>query len=274
MEQRPVGYQLYSARAEAEKNLDAVLGELKAMGYDGVEFAGLYGHTAAEIRALLNKHGLKGISAHVPLAAIEADMDGVLAAYKEIGCEYIAVPYLDDQTRPGTARFASVLRTIYLFGQKCKAADVGLLYHNHDFEFVTISNQYGLDFIYDAVPAELLQAEPDVCWIKYAGLDPVDYVKKYAGRVPIVHLKDYVGQKSDQPPYALIGIETPAPQSDIPFRFTPFGHGSQDASAVVNAGIEAGARWFIVEQDASVERPPLEAARMSIETLKKIGLKA
>ncbi len=273
MEHRPIGYQLYSARAEAEKDLDGVLSALSQMGYDGVEFAGLYGLTAAEIKAKLQKHNLKAVSAHVPLAAIQADMDGVIATYKEIGCEYIAVPYLDDETRPGTPKFASVLRTIYCFGQKCKAAGITLLYHNHDFEFVTVSGEYGLDFIYDAIPADLLNVEPDVCWIKYAGLNPCEYIKKYTGRVPVVHLKDYVGQKSDRPPYALIGIDSPAQDGDIPFRFTPFGHGSQDAPAVAEAGIAAGAKWFIVEQDESVERTPLEAAQMSIDTLKKIGLK-
>ncbi len=34
MEKRPVAYQLYSAREEAEKNLDAVLGAVKRMGYE------------------------------------------------------------------------------------------------------------------------------------------------------------------------------------------------------------------------------------------------
>jgi len=42
---------------------------------------------------------------------------------------------------------------------------------------------------------------------------------------------------------------------------------------VVEAGIESGAKWFIIEQDESVGRTPLEAAEMSIGTLKKIGLK-
>ena len=46
MEKRPVAYQIYSARDEAAKDLNAVLAALKEMGYDGVEFAGFYGHSA------------------------------------------------------------------------------------------------------------------------------------------------------------------------------------------------------------------------------------
>ena len=57
------------------------------------------------------------------------------------------------------------------------------------------------------------------------------------------------------------------------FEFRPVGHGCQNVAEVVEASIEAGAKWFVVEQDLSVGRTPLEAAQMSIDTLKKIGLK-
>ncbi len=43
MEKRPVAYQLYSVRKEAEKNLSGVLGTLKELGCCGVEFAGFMG---------------------------------------------------------------------------------------------------------------------------------------------------------------------------------------------------------------------------------------
>ena len=42
--------------------------------------------------------------------------------------------------------------------------------------------------------------------------------------------------------------------------------------AIVEAGLDAGAFCFIVEQDQWYDRTPLEAAEMSIGTLKKIGM--
>ena len=274
MEKRPVAYQIYSAREDAAKDLDAVLGALKGMGYDGVEFAGFYGNTAEQVKALLDKHGLKAISSHVPFVQIESDMFGVIAFHKAIGCEYIAVPYLDDQTRPGAPGFAHALKVIYKFAGLMKEAGMTLLYHNHDFEFVSLSGQYGLDFLYDAVPADLLKTELDVCWVKYAGVNPADYIRKYAGRCPVVHLKDFVGRKQDgSTPYALIGLDENEKKDTQAFEFRPFGYGCQNVEEVVEAGIESGAKWFIIEQDMSIGRTPLEAAEMSIGTLKKIGLK-
>lgn len=273
MEKRPVAYQVYSAREDAEKNLDAVLEQLSSIGYDGVEFAGFYGYGAEEIAAMLEKHNLKAISSHVPVMAIEADMFGVIAFHQKIGCEYIAIPYLGEEDRPGAKGFAKMIRLIYRFGGLCREAGIQLLYHNHDFEFVTLSGQYGLDFLYEAVPACALQTEIDVCWVKYAGEDPAAYIRRYAGRCPVVHLKDYVGEKGDASPYALIGqAGREREESKAAFEFRPFGYGVQDPEAIVRAGIESGAKWFVVEQDLSVGRTPLEAARMSLDTLRKLGI--
>ncbi len=274
MEKRPVAYQVYSARREAEKDLDGVLAQLKKMGYDGVEFAGFYGHSAEEVAAMLKKHGLKAISSHVALKLIEEDMFGQISFHQKIGCEYIAVPFLDGETRPGTPGFAHAMQLIYRFGTLLKQAGMQLLYHNHDFEFVTLSGMFGLDFLYAAVPEDLLKTELDVCWVKYAGQDPAAYLRKYAGRCPVVHLKDYVGRKVEgKDPYALIGMNENEKRDTQAFEFRPFGYGCQNAQEVVEAGIESGAKWFIIEQDESVGRTPLEDAEMSIGTLKKIGLK-
>ena len=46
MKKAMIGYQVYSARDDAQKDLFGTLKSLKEMGYDGVEFAGFYGHSA------------------------------------------------------------------------------------------------------------------------------------------------------------------------------------------------------------------------------------
>ena len=51
----PVAVQVYSVRDEAKADLLGTLKEIKKMGYDGVELAGLCGHTADEVKAMLDK---------------------------------------------------------------------------------------------------------------------------------------------------------------------------------------------------------------------------
>ena len=53
------GIQMYSVRDLAAESLDAALEAVAAIGYKYVEFAGFFGHTAEEVKAMLDKHGLK-----------------------------------------------------------------------------------------------------------------------------------------------------------------------------------------------------------------------
>jgi len=270
-----IGYQLYSARELAEADLKGVLHHLASMGYEGVEFAGFYGHSTQEIGELLEATGLSAFSSHVPLKAIQEDMTGVIQFHKAIGCPFIAIPYLDEATRPGAPGFSSVLRLLYRFGYQCKENGIELLYHNHDFEFVEISGQAGLDFLFDALPENLLQTELDTCWVKYSGIDPIAYLGKYAGRAPVLHLKDFVGQKTDQPPYGLLGLPPlktaiDKPDGAIPFAYRPLGHGCQDVPALWKAAQDAGVMYVIVEQDNSPDGDPLGDAGKSMETLRKM----
>ena len=62
----PIALQLYSVRDDMEADFAGTLKKVKSFGYDGVEFAGLYGHTAEEVKKMCEDAGVTPISAHVP----------------------------------------------------------------------------------------------------------------------------------------------------------------------------------------------------------------
>ena len=270
----PIALQLYTVRGDMEQDFKGTLQKVKALGYDGVEFAGLFNNAPADINAMCKEIGLVPISAHVPLADMLADVDKVIADYKAIGCEYIVVPYVTEERRPGGDKFYQMVDEIRAIGEKCKAAGLTLLYHNHDFEFKKLeSGEYGLDYLYANVPADLLQTELDQCWVKYSGLDPVEYLKKYTGRAPVVHLKDFhIEGKQEGDPYALIGLNENETKKSSAFEFRPLGNGVQDIPSIIAAAKEAGSKWLVVEQDQpSMGKTAIECAATSMEYLKSIG---
>jgi len=257
-----VALQVYSVRGEAEKDFAGTLAKIKEFGYDGVELAGLYGMDPAEVKKLVADAGLIPVSAHVPYAELVEDMKGTIAKYATVGCSYIAIPYLDNEARPGSPAFAQTVEKVREIGAECKAQGIQLLYHNHEFEFIPMDDgSYGLDYLYANVCDDLLKTEVDTCWVNFAGLDPAAYVRKYTGRAPVVHLKDftYSGQKAYN-----------APREG--FMFKPVGFGSQDMPSILAASVDAGAQWVVVEQDLSVERSTLEDAKMSRDYLASQGL--
>ncbi len=270
----PVGVQLYSIRDSVEADMHAALAQVKELGYDGVEFAGLYGNKPADIRAWCAELGLNPISAHVPLDDMLADTEGTLAAYKEIGVRFVVVPYVTEERRPGAAKFDETIAEIARIGKI--AADMGLtlLYHNHDFEFKKVDGEYGLDILYKKVPAAYLQTELDTCWVNVGGENPADFVRKYTGRAPVVHLKDFhMSGKLPQHLYALIGLDDDKQDNEpSTFEFRPCGCGMQDMPAILAASVDAGAKWVIVEQDEpSMGLSRMECIAKSRENLRKLG---
>ena len=269
-----IGVQVYSVRDFAEKDFAGTMKKIKEMGYDGVELAGSYGLSAGEIKKVLDDLGLIAFSAHVPMVDMYEKPEETFSFYKELGIKYIVVPYISEEYRPETPAFPKTIEMIREIGENAKKYGMLLLYHNHDFEFVKIEGGYGLDVLYDSIPADTLATELDTCWVKVAGEDPVAYVNKYAGRAPVVHLKDFYKREgaTRDGMYELIGIAKKV-NATAAFEFRAVGHGMQEFPPIVEAAENAGAEWVVVEQDRpSQGLSSMECIDISRKYLRSIGL--
>src|SRR5215217_2252015 len=84
----PVGLQLWSVREYLPKDLAGTLTKVRALGFREVEGAGLWKHTAAELRAALDAAGLRCQSAHMPFERLRDDPAGAFAEAKAIGASW------------------------------------------------------------------------------------------------------------------------------------------------------------------------------------------
>ncbi|MGN1317283.1 MAG: sugar phosphate isomerase/epimerase family protein [Acutalibacteraceae bacterium] len=267
----PIAVQLYSVRDEMEQDFRGTVKKIKDMGYEGVEFAGLFGKSGTEVKAICDEIGITPVSAHVPYYDMLDNPEAVLKDYKDMGCKYVAVPYLTEECRPGTDGWASTVEGIRKIGEAAEKMGIQLLYHNHDFEFIKIDGKYALDILYDTIPADLLKTEIDTCWVNVGGENPAEYIEKYSGRAPVVHLKDFHGSKGNGPLYKLIGIDDDTEAVENTFEFRPVGYGVQDWAKIIASAEKAGAEWVVVEQDSpSMDKSSLECVKMSIDYLKKM----
>ena len=97
-------------------------------------------------------------------------------------------------------------------------------------------------------------------------------MRKYTGRSPVVHLKDFHKEGRPANMYELIGTEVEKKEESAGvFEFRPVGHGDQDFPSILQASVDAGAKWVVVEQDQSNGRTPMEAITLSREYLKSLG---
>ena len=275
MKKFKVGIQLYSLRDAMEKDMDSTLKTVKEMGYDYVEFAGYFGKSAEEVKAILDKYGLEAVSVHQAIGLFEEEGQKAVDYLKTLGVKYCAIPWynVDEFISNWDATMDKFKNVSKLLGDN----DIKLMYHNHDFEFNKINGEYILDRLYATLPEGVIMPQLDTCWVHYAGVNPSEYIRKYSGRIEVLHLKDFVCEKLGAGPvYALIDEDgnkmDKGNKEDNGFKLVPVGSGIQDWTSILTAAEDAGVEYVIVEQDESKDRDPLDAAKMSREYLRTLGI--
>ena len=265
-----VGIQLFGVRNAMSEDFEGTLRALAEMGYEYVEFAGYYGKSAEEIKATLDKYGLKCISVHQVLDFYNEDADAAAEFLKTFGVKYSVIPHCMVTRLAGSDEWEKTKESFSAVAEVLRRHGMVLGYHNHDFEFETHNGKYLFDYIFeeiDAVP------EIDTCWVHYAGVEPTEKIREYSGKVEIVHLKDFVCNRlAGGPTYDLIDAEgkpMKISREDNGFEFRPLGQGRQNFAEILAACEECGTNVVIVEQDKTYGgMSELEAAKLSREYLK------
>lgn len=246
----PIAVQLYSVRHDAEADLPGTLAKIKAMGYDGVEFAGWYGHSAAAIKGWLDDNGLRCAGAHVGVDTLRGDN---LAASIEfahtIGNPYLIVPWLPAHT---TDEWTAAARELTEISAALKPHGLRTGYHNHDKEFKA-DPETGVQpwdaFFGNADPSVIMQF--DTGNALSGGGDAMPFLERYPGRAVTVHLKDYrVADKSFAPPVG---------EGDVPF-----------ARIFEVCESTGGTEWYIVEYEDEA-LPALEGIERCLKNVRGMG---
>jgi sugar phosphate isomerase/epimerase len=240
MRKDQISIQLYTLRDLLARDVDGTLAQVAAAGYRHVEFAGFYGKTAAEIRSLLDKHGLRTSSAHVSLADFQNRLDGVVEDLVTLGAGWGIVPWVAPEDR-SQAGLKAIAEQFDGFASKLQEAGIKFGYHNHDFEFSTTSADgvTVFDQMIAVTTPGLVSFELDAFWAAVGGVDPAWVIRANPDRIGLVHLKD--GKTG--------AIER---GKDL-----PFGEGDLDWDGILAASRDAGVEWYVTEQDTPNADDPI-----------------
>ena len=97
-----VGVQLYTVRDAMKTDVPGTLAKVAAIGYKEMEFAGYFGKSPKEIRALLDSNGLTSPSIHVPYDVVEGHWPDALESAHVVGQHSLSA-------RGSTRKFARLL---------------------------------------------------------------------------------------------------------------------------------------------------------------------
>jgi sugar phosphate isomerase/epimerase len=248
-----VSFQLFSARNFPP--LSDVLALLGSLGYKEAEgFGGIYGPMDADaVKALktdLDSNGLRMATGHFGIDQLENEPQRMLEIARTLGMDSIYCPYLMPDDRPKDAEGWKA------FGARLEKAskpfkDAGLEFgwHNHDFEFVALSDgSLPHDRIFEGGPS--LSWEMDVAWVVRGGADPFKFIDLYKDRITAAHIKDIA----------------PAGENQAEGGWADVGHGTVQWTKLWEALKATKAKHFVVEHDNPSDL--VRCATRSIETIK------
>jgi sugar phosphate isomerase/epimerase len=247
----PLGVQLYTLRKEMERDVAATLARVAKIGYKEVEFAGYFGKSPKEIRAMLDANGLRAPSAHLQGQLFaKGGWDAPLEEAKAVGHEYAIVPYLPPELRHSLDDWHHLAEQLNQGATKAKELGLRFGYHNHDFEFTKMGGRVPYDVLLAETDPKLVLMEMDLYWATKAGQDPVAYFAKQPGRFQLVHVKDSSGPPEN--------------------RIMPVGQGTIDFARIFAKRTEGGIQHYFVEHDNPDD--PFASIETSYKNLTKMDL--
>jgi sugar phosphate isomerase/epimerase len=197
----PLGLQLYSVRQQMAEDLEGTLAAVRKAGYTEVEAASLPNRSAAEIRAALDKAGLRCVSAHHPFADLHARFDEILAYDKQLGVRFIIcaspgrrnpapagtgghVPFTLDDWHYNAEQFNAM-------GERTAREGIRFGYHNHVPEFAETEGKVPYMELMRLTDPKKVVFELDCGWATVAGMNPVEIMKNHPHRISMLHVKDF-----------------------------------------------------------------------------------
>ena len=247
MKRDQIALELYTVREPAQRDFVGTLRAVAELGYPAVEFAGFGGHSAQELRGVLDDLGVRAMAAHVPFDQFATDLPQVCADLRTLGIDYAVVPWLGEDRRGDVDQARWLAETFNEWGDRCKDEGIRFGYHNHAFEFETLPGeqpQTMFDILLAETDPKVVMLELDVYWVRYAGIDPLQLIQAHPARFPILHIKDMAAGAEQE--------------------IANVGEGVIDWPPILQAA-EATTAWYVVEHDTPTD--PLADAERSLRYL-------
>jgi sugar phosphate isomerase/epimerase len=223
---KPLSIQLYTVREAAAKDFPGVLKKIAAVGYKGVEFAGLHNFKPAEIRKVLDDAGLVASSSHTALPTKD-NLQELVDTAGALGYKFIITGKGPDdfKTLDGIKAAAGQFQAAAAL---LKGTGLALGYHNHWWEMDLVEGRLGLEWFLELAPDVFSQV--DVYWAtNFGAVNTAKLVRAHKKRIPILHLKD--------------GCLTPR------HPHTAVGKGRLKMGPIVKAADAKVLQWLVVELD-------------------------
>jgi sugar phosphate isomerase/epimerase len=276
-----IGVQMMMLKGKvAELGVYETMRKVNELGYRSVEVSQIpmTSENVAELKRASSDFDIEiaSLSAAVepmmpgmPGETLTADFDKIVNDCKTLNCSFLRIGMLPLTAMADKDKVMEFIQKAESFAEKLADHGIELYYHNHHVEFAKYDGEYLLDIIKNSTSK--LGFELDVHWIHRAGGNPIEVIKNFAGRISLLHIKDYrIGQVDLS---ALEGGDMGKFMQAFTniIEFAELGKGNLDLKGMIDAGLESGAQYFLVEQDDTYGRDPFDCLKDSADHLRELG---
>lgn len=245
-----IGLELYSVRDAMRKDPERTLAAVRAMGYTDVELLwgfGNFGRTPEQVRATLDREGLRAPSAHVSPTILFVGWERSLAIAHRLGHDYLIVPSFTPDSARSLDDWREWADRFNAAGAVARRAGIWLAFHNEPDHMTPIDGQVPYDVFVERTDPSVVRLQLDVGNLVMGGGDPLTYLARYRDRYWSFHLKDVVADRSHD---------------------TELGVGTVDFRRLLAAIPDLDQKPCYVEQEGV--RDPLGSARKDHDFLSKL----
>ena len=274
-----IGVQMMMLKPQiAEHGIYAVLKKLDEMGFHCVEVSqiDMTPETIAQMQQAqkdLNMEiaamscGVDDLAPGMPYPGdtLMHNFDKIVADCKAVNCPILRIGMLPMSYATSPEKMMELAMLLEEFALRLKQHQIDLYYHAHTFEFHRWKGKPVLTHMLEATTC--LGFELDSHWMWRGGVDPVRYLPLFKGRIRMQHLKDYrIGLMPEnfvmKPGFDVFGSLE---------QYAEVGEGCLDMPAIIQAGLESGSEYFMIEQDQSYGRDVYESLAISRRNLVNMG---
>ena len=245
-----IGLELYSVRDAMHRDPERTLAAVRAMGYTDVELLwsfGNFGRTTEQVRASLDREGLRAPSAHISPIMLFVGWERSLAIAHRLGHEYLIVPSFTGETSRSLDDWREWADRFNTAGAAARRAGIWLAFHNEADHMTPIDGTVPYDVFVARTDPTVVRHQLDVGNMVIGGGDPFAYLQRYRDRYWSFHLKDVVADRSHD---------------------TELGTGTVDFRRLLAAVPEIDRKPCYVEQEGPAD--PLASVKQDYEFLKKL----
>ncbi len=271
-----LGLQMWSVHDVCvNEGFEAVMKQIKPMGYNGFEFAINNGATLSdrvgypvdpkELKHIMDYYGVKPIGSHIDLGALLREPETVLRECLALELPYVATgPSFEADRLPKPdqiERNSRIAKAAKLLQENGIKLQVHCAAYGWMRDYLGRWTSEGM--IEDAGGPKFLELELDLAWLICAGLDPVEMMQKHKGNLNIVHFKDF-HPLPDWSEYVLVRHNTICNHG---YGCAVGDAGVLDVKQLVETAQECNVQWIVTE--LWNEPNSLENARISAKNIRK-----